>query len=107
MSDSSLIGSSVAERLDEQQAMKAGVKTLKQLGMNVSNPKGLMRILLLNALIVGVAMDSTMSSPSTSGEPNGFLKLLFAFICTSLCMVLGFLVITEKYALATFAHDES
>ena len=50
MSDSSLIGSSVADRLDEQQAMKAGVKTLKQLGMNVSNPKGLMRILLFERL---------------------------------------------------------
>ena len=58
MSDSSLIGSSVAEKLDEQQAIRAGVMMIKQLGMNVSNLKGLMRILLLNALSIGADIDS-------------------------------------------------
>ena len=83
MSDSSLIGSSVAERLDEQQAMKAGVKMFKQLGLNVSNSKGLIKILLLNALSVSVAMDSTMVSPSHApGDSHGLLKLFFAFLCT-------------------------
>ena len=98
MSDSSLIGSSVAERLDEQQAMKAGVKMFKQMGMSVSNSKGLMKILLLNALSVSVAMDSTMASPSPASDyVHGLWKLFFAFMCTLLCMVIGFLVVTEKY----------
>ena len=58
MSDSNLIGSSVAEKLDEQQAIRAGVMMIKELGMNVPNLKGLMRILLLNALSIGVDIDS-------------------------------------------------
>jgi hypothetical protein len=36
--------------------MKAGVKMFNQLGMNVSTSKGLMRILLLNALSLGAVM---------------------------------------------------
>ena len=68
------------------------------MGMSVSNSKGLMKILLLNALSVSVAMDSTMASPLPASDyVHGLWKLFFAFLCTLLCMVIGFLVITEKY----------
>lgn len=76
--------------------MKAGVKMLKKFGMNVSTSKGLMQILLLNALNLGVAMDSRANGSLSPGGMSGFYKLILAFLC-ALCMVVGFMWITAKF----------
>ena len=71
MAESQMVGSSLADKIEEQNAMRVGIKMFKQVGMSSDTSKSLMRVVLLNALSLGVAMDSkTMGSSSLPS--NGF-----------------------------------
>ena len=67
MAESQMVGSRLAERLDEQNAMKVGIKMFKQVGMSSSTSTSLMLVVLLNALSLGVAMGSSNGGCFSSG----------------------------------------
>jgi len=72
----------------------------KQVGKSSATSKSFMRVVLLNALSLGVAMDSKAmeSSPSSNGlEVHVLYKLMVACACTFLFMLLGFLWITAHH----------
>eukprot|EP00435_Cladocopium_sp_Y103_P051844 s88_g16.t1 len=100
MAESQMVGSSLAERLDEQKAMKVGIKMCKQVGMNSATSKSLMRVVLLNALSLGVAMDSKAMvtvAPESSFQMHELYKLFIACACTFVLMLLGFLWLTAYH----------
>jgi len=101
MANSQFVGSSFAERLEEQQILRVGIKNLRQMGFNGTTSKSLMRVLLINALSSTMAMELpadplTSSSSSTSG-PFG---MVMAFLLTIICLLGGFLVVTAHFGAA-------
>ena len=101
MAESQMVGSSLADKIEEQTAMKVGIKMFKQVGMNSATSKSLMRVVLLNALSLSVAMDSNSmrSSDSSSSffEVRELYKLLVACACTFALMLVGFLWVTIRH----------
>ena len=101
MAESQMVGSSLADKIEEQNAMRVGIKMFKQVGMSSATSKSLMHVVLLNALSLGVAMDSkTMGFsclPSNGFEVHELYKLLVACACTFVCMLLGFLWVTAYH----------
>ena len=101
MAESQMVGSSLADKIEEQNAMRVGIKMFKQVGMSSATSKSLMRVVLLNALRLGVAMDpKTMGSsslPSNGFEVHELYKLLVACACTFLLMLLGLLWVTVHH----------
>ena len=101
MAESQMVGSSLADKIEEQNAMRVGIKMFKQVGMSSATSKSLMRVVLLSALSLGVAMDfKTMGSsslPSNGFEGHELYKLLVACACTFVCMLLGFLWVTAHH----------
>eukprot|EP00435_Cladocopium_sp_Y103_P033420 s995_g8.t1 len=86
MAESQMVGRSLAERLDEQKAMKVEIKMFKQVGMN--------------ALNLGAAMDSKAMvaiAPKSSFQMHELYKLLIACSCTFVLMLLGFLWLTAYH----------
>ena len=98
MAESNMLGTSLAASTQSRNSRSwVGTKMFKPLCMNSSTSKYPMRF-LLNALILGVAMDPKMdhSLPSTV-ETSGVFNFLMAFACTLLCMALGFLWVIARY----------
>ena len=92
---------SFAEKLEEQQILRVGIKNLRQMGFSGTTSKSLMRVLLINALSSTMAMElpsdpSTSSSSSTSG-PFG---MVMAFLLTIICLLGGFLVVAAHFGAA-------
>eukprot|EP00435_Cladocopium_sp_Y103_P029261 s2759_g7.t1 len=104
MEESQLVGSSLAEKVEEQQAMRVRVKMFKQVGMSSSTAKSLMRVVLLNALSICVAMDSNMNDSkmvcfehAIPYEMAGVFKLTLAFALTFFFMMMRFLCLTANH----------
>ena len=83
-----------------------GIKSFRQMGLNTSSSKSLMRVLLINALSSTMAMDSmdafAPSSLSASASPmssssSGFYGMVFGFVITFLCLLAGFIWVTAHF----------
>ena len=104
--DSQFVGSSFAEKVEEGKVLRMGIKSFRQMGLNTSSSKSLMRVLLINALSSTMAMDpmdafapsslSASASPMSSSS-SGFYSVVFGFIITFLCLLAGFIWVTAHF----------
>ena len=101
MANSQFVGSSFAEKLEEQQILRVGIKNLRQMGFNGTTSKSLMRVLLINALSSTMAMELPADpSPSSSSSTSGLFGMVMAFLLTIICLFCGFLVVTAHFGAA-------
>jgi hypothetical protein len=68
MANSQFVGSSFAEKLEEQQILRVGIKNVRQMGFNGTTSKSLMRVLLINALSSTMAMGMPADPLTSSFE---------------------------------------
>ena len=87
--DSQSVGSSFVEKVEEGKILRVGIKSFKQMGLNTTTSKSLMRVLLINALSSTMATDAfapdaLAASSSTTGS-SGLYGMVPGFVFTIMC----------------------